>query len=201
MSPYQKAKELFYNKDYSHAQQIFTSLNCPYEAGFCAFLEGDEKGAKNLWENSKNKDIATLWGLCVLDLIRLKIRRRPSFFQVRAFLEVYLNLLIENEQYAWAENIISASNFLVECNPEAYKFVARVLFANNYLDLTLRFVELSKDVFPLDPEALYIEAQTHYLKKDYKKAKDAALETLIAVPDYNPAKEFLKEIENKLKTP
>ena len=79
------AKELFYKGDYKKALELFRCENLNYEAGLCALLEGDEKAAKDFWTKDKNPDIATKWGLIVLNIINLKIKERPSFFQVRAF--------------------------------------------------------------------------------------------------------------------
>lgn len=198
--PQKIAKELFYKGDYKGALELFKSDDCRYEAGLCTLLLGDEKEAECFWKKDKNPDIATSWGLIVLDLIKLKIKQRPSFFQVRAFLEVYLNLFIVNNHLRWAENIISASDIIVKSNPETYKFIARVLFANGYFNLVEKFIEESKNIFYFDPEAHFIQAQAYYLEKDYKKAYDSIIDTLTAAGEYYPALEFKKLIEEKLKS-
>ncbi len=192
------AKELFYKGDYKEALQLFKNENHNYEAGLCALLLGDEKLAKDFWTKDKNPDIATKWGLIVLNIINLKIKERPTFFQVRAFLEVYINLFIVNKQYTWAENLISACDILVRSNPETYKFIARVLFANGYLNLVHKFLSESKKLFYNDPEAHLIEAQTYYLEQDYKNAYKSIEETLSSASDYYPALQFKKIIEEKI---
>lgn len=192
------AKELFYKGDYKEALQLFKNENHNYEAGLCALLLGDEKLAKDFWTKDKNPDIATKWGLIVLNIINLRIKERPTFFQVRAFLEVYINLFIVNKQYTWAENLISACDILVRSNPETYKFIARVLFANGYLNLVHKFLSESKKLFYNDPEAHLIEAQTYYLEQDYKNAYKSIEETLSSAGDYYPALQFKKIIEEKI---
>jgi len=193
------AKDLFYQKNYKEAQKLFENLDYKYEAGFCAFLSGDEIYAKNIWQRNNEPCLATSWGLIVLDLIKLKIKNRPTFFQVRAFLEVYLNLLIENGHLEWAENLISSCEILAQSNPETYKFIARVLFANKYYNLTHKFIDYSKNIFPLDPEALLIEAQTYFIEGEFEKAKESIIDTLSGAPQYHPALKFQKLIDEKIK--
>ena len=192
------AKELFYKGDYKKALELFRCENLNYEAGLCALLEGDEKAAKDFRTKDKNPDIATKWGLIVLNIINLKIKERPSFFQVRAFLEVYINLFIATKHYSWAENLISACDIMVRSNPEAYKFIARALFANGYLNLTHKFLDESKKLFYNDPEAHFIEAQSYYLEGKYDKALESIEETLKTAGEYYPAICFKKIILDKI---
>lgn len=194
----QKAKELFYNGDYKEALKLFCAENLNYEAGLCALLLEDEKGAKNFWSKDKDPDIATKWGLIVLNIIHLKIKERPSFFQVRAFLEVYLNLFIENKLLSWAENLISACDIFAMANPETYKFIARALFANGYLELSHKFLNESKKLFYFDPETHFIDSQAYFLEEEYEKALKSINETLKSAGEYYPAIEFKKQILQKI---
>ena len=163
----QKAKKLFYSGDYSGALKLFSAENLNYEAGLCALLSGDEEYAKDFWTKDKEPDFATKWGLIVLNIIHLKIKERPSFFQVRAFLEVYLNLFIQNKNLRWAENLISACDILAKSNPETYKFIARALFANGYMILAHKFLNESKKLFYSDPEAHFIDSQAYFIEHEY----------------------------------
>lgn len=193
-----KAKELFYIGDYKEALRLFDIGKAYYEAGLCSLLLGDEKKAKDYWKKEKCPDVATKWGLIVLDIIKLKVKEQPTFFQVRAFLEVYINLFIISNHLDWAENMISACNIFAKSNPETYKFIARVLFANEYYKLTHQFLAESKKMFFQDPEAHFIEAQAYYLEQEYKEAYKSIINALNSAPDYFPALEFKKEIEKKL---
>ena len=194
----QRARDLFYKGCYTGALEIFSACNLYYEAGLCALLTQDEYGAKKFWTIEKTPDIATKWGLIVLNIIHLKIKERPSFFQVRAFLEVYLNLFIENKLLKWAENLISACDILAKSNPETYKFIARALFANGYLELSHKFLDESKKLFYNDPEAHFIDSQAYFLEKKYDKALKSINETLESAREYYPAVEFKKIIEKKI---
>lgn len=184
------AKECFELKDFSSAFEIFDALNMNYEKGLCALLLGDNSLARSIWQTDKNPCLGTLWGLCVVDLINLKYRQLPSYFQIRAFLEVYLNFFIENKHITWAENLISAWDVLERINYETCKFIARVLFFHEYDELVIDFVEKSKHCCPHDPEALFIEAQA-YERLGKPKYSIKSLEDLLdIVPDYLPALEM-----------
>ena len=194
----QKAKELFYQGDYTKALELFSAENSNYEAGLCALLLNDEENAKIFWTKDKDPDIATKWGLIILNIIHLKIKEHPTFFQVRAFLEVYLNLFIQNKQLSWAENLISACDIFARSNPESYKFIARALFANGYLELSHKFLNESKKLFYCDPESHFIDSQAYFLEKKYDKALKSINETLESARGYYPAVEFKKIIEKKI---
>ncbi len=194
----QKAKELFYQGDYTKALELFSAENSNYEAGLCALLLNDEENAKIFWTKDKDPDIATKWGLIILNIIHLKIKERPTFFQVRAFLEVYLNLFIQNKQLSWAENLISACDIFARSNPESYKFIARALFANGYLELSHKFLNESKKLFYCDPESHFIDSQAYFLEGKFEKALESINETLKSASEYYPAIEFKKIIEQKI---
>ena len=92
-----KAKEYFYEKKYKEALEIFENCQELYYSGLCSLLLKDEQKAKDYFEKSCSYSPSSQWGLAVLDLIHLKRpKKRPSFFQTRAFLEIYISLFIEN---------------------------------------------------------------------------------------------------------
>ena len=193
-----KAKDLFYKGDYAGAFDIVNNENLNYEAGLCALLCGDEYVAKDFWTRDENPDVATKWGLIVLNIIHLKIKEHPTFFQLRAFLEVYISLFIESKNLPWAENLISACDIFARYNPESYKFIARALFANGYLQLAHKFLDESKKLFYFDPEAHFIDSQAYFLEEKYSEALKSINETLKSAKDYYPALEFKKIIEKRL---
>ena len=90
-----KAKEYFNNKQYDKALEIFISENENYDAGLCCLMLNQVDRARNFWKKNHKSSRASSWGLIILDLIHLKNPKiKPSFFQTRAYLEVYLNLFI-----------------------------------------------------------------------------------------------------------
>ena len=125
--------------------------------------------------------------MTVIEYINNNKDKIPSFFQTRAFLEVYINLFIENNLYEYCENLILASETLFNANPESYKFIARALFSNGYFDLAIDFCKKSLDLFYSDPEALLIIAQCYYLINNKNEALEYIKRLREAVKDYYPA--------------
>lgn len=191
------AKFCFENKHYEKAKEIFLDNNMLYEAGFSALLSGNIKSAKLIWNEIKDPCSAAGWGLIILDIIEGKqYTKKPKYFQTRAFLEVYLNLFLENGLYNWADNIINAYKFFTEANGEAPKFIARVLSSKGYFKLVHEFAQIAKRVCYYDPEIHYIEAETYLLEGEYKMAYDAVCETLKIAPKYFPALKLKEMIKN-----
>lgn len=192
------AKEYFYEKNYKQALVIFGKENDLYSAGLCALLLKKQEIAKKYWKKATSSP-ASQWGLAVLDLINLKTpRQQPSFFQVRAQLEIYLNLLIENDLIEWAQNLISSHDILYKSNPESYKFIARALFSNGYLDLAITFCKKTLKLFYCDPEAFLILSQCYFLLGDLGEALDCVNRVNDMVEDYYPAILFQKIIKEEI---
>lgn len=182
-----KAKEYFYEKKYKEALEIFENCQELYYSGLCSLLLKDEQKAKDYFEKSCSYSPSSQWGLAVLDLIHLKRpKKRPSFFQTRAFLEIYISLFIENGLIEWAENMVSMCDTFYLSNPESYKFIARALFANGYFDLAMTFCEKSLKLFYVDPEAFLILSQCHYLKGNLGEALDCVNRINALISDYYP---------------
>lgn len=200
----QIAKQHFYNKEYEKALEIFDKKNKFYEAGLCSLLLKDENSAREFWQKKVKSCPASAWGLCVLGFINLRVERNATFFQTRAFLEVYLNLFLENDLIEWAQNLVSSCDILYRSNPEAYKFIARALYANGYFELAITFCKKSLRLFYADPEALLILSQCQYLLKNRADALDSVNRVLNMVPDYYPAKIFrgilIEEMNNNEKS-
>lgn len=183
----ESAKVFFYNKQYKEALNLFMKENNCYASGLCCLLLKDEKNAKKFWDLNKKNCPACDWGLIVLDFIHLKLDKQPKFFQTRAFLEVYLNLFIENGFIEWSENLIGCCDKLYRSNPESYKFIARALYSNGYFDLAITFCKKSLRLFYADPEAFLILSQCQYLLGDLAEAMDSINRVLSMVDDYYPA--------------
>jgi tetratricopeptide (TPR) repeat protein len=198
-NPY-SAKDYFYNKDYKTALKMFLKEENYYGAGLCSMLLCNTNRARVFWSINKNCP-ASKWGLCVLDFIKLKREKKPTFFQTRAQLEIYLNLLIENNLIEWAQNLVSCCDILFQANPESYKFIARALYANGYFKIAIDFCKKSLRYFYSDPEAFLIMGQCQFLLGDIAEALDSTNRTLAIAPAYYPAKLFRailkKEIEKR----
>ncbi|MBQ8635783.1 tetratricopeptide repeat protein [bacterium] len=196
-----EAKSYFYQKKYQKAFELFYSQNDYYGAGLCCLMLKKQESARKFWKRDKSCP-ACLWGLCVLDFINLKIPLKlPTFFQTRAFLEVYLNLFIENDLIEMAQNMVASCDILYQSNPETYKFIGRALFANGYFDLAIKFCKKSLKLCYADPEAFLILSQCYFLLGNLGEALDCVNRINAMVQGYYPTILFEKilreEIEKK----
>lgn len=195
-----KAKQYFYQKKYQEALDIFSQdKNCFYESGLCSLLLKNEKSAFEFWNKNKKQCPACEFGLNILNFIKLKPSKTPSFFQTRAQLEIFLNLFLENNMIDWAQNLISNCDALYQANPESYKFIARALFSNGYFDLSIYFCKKSIKLHYCDPEAFLILSQCEFLLGNLGEALDAINRINRMVSDYFPAKIFKIIITEEIK--
>ena len=194
------AKEYFYQKEYQKALEIFDEIEDYYSAGLCFLLLKNEKKAYEYWKKSYKYSPASEWGLAVLDLINLRQPTRDlSFFQIRAQLEIYINLFIENNLIEWAQNMVSMSDVLYQANPESYKFIARALYSNAYFDLAITFCKKTLKLFYSDPEAFLILSQCYYLIGELGEALDCINRVNAIVDDYFPAILFRQVLKEEIK--
>ncbi len=188
------AKQLFYEKNYSQALKLFKKENNYFAIGLCSLLLKNEKDALKYWNLNKNCP-ACNFGIYTLDYINLKETNIPTFFQTRAFLELFLNLFLENKLMEWAQNFINCYQTFYKGNPESYKFIARALFANGYCELSKTFCKKSLDIFYADPEAMLILAQNYFILKDIRHSKYYVDKIIQITPNYYPALLFKDIIE------
>lgn len=191
----EQALELFYKKEYAPAKVLFTELKETYEAGLCALLLQDLRGARSFFEIKKEFCPASEFGLCVLDIIEDKKASPVKFFQVRSFLEIFLNLLIENNLFDWAQKLINNYEFFTNANLEAPKFIARVLNANNYNKTVHNFSQIAKSVCFYDAEIYYIDAELYIKEKNYEEAKKNIETCLNFAPEYYPILKLKEKLE------
>lgn len=192
------AKELFYNHDYKRAIDIFLELKETYEAGLCFFLLKDLNSARKFFEIKKNDCPASNFGLLVINIIEGKEIFPAKFFQIRSFLEIYINLMIENSLFDWAQKVIDHWGYFTSINCETPKFIARVLNANNYNRTVHFFAQNARKVCAFDAEIFYIEALVYLEEKNIKEAKKCLKECLKFAPEYFPVIKLKKELETKM---
>ncbi len=190
-----KALDFFYKREYSLAKEIFENEGLTYEAGVCALLLRDLKGARKFFEVKKDLCAASEFGLIIIDIIEDKTPASPKFFQVRTFLEVFINFFIENELFDWGQKIIDSYEFFTRANLEVPKFIARVLNANGYNNFVHRFAKLAKEICFYDAEIHYIEADVYINEGNYEEAKQAIIDCKSFAKEYFP----ILKLENKLK--
>lgn len=196
VSDYESAKKSLLTLQDLSVRQFFDRHGCVLELAYCKLLDDDLEGAKELFELKKDEDIRAHWGAFLISLIKNDIREYPSYFELRNFLEIDLDILISYYKGDYVENILRYADFLFNINPEVYKFIGRVLYNNGLGEQALFFLRRAKDYFYNDPELHYLLAYVYYEKGDIQNAVHFLKTCLKVLPQYFPAKNLLKKIPN-----
>lgn len=191
LESYQDAKNKFLSGDFSD-EKFFFQNDFLLEFGYCRLLDGDVKMAKEAFGKVASNDVRADWAKKLIQFIEGYVSIVPSYFQIRNFLEIDLNLLIKAGQAQFVENIINGADLFFSVNPESYKFIARVMLYNDFTDVALHYLLKAKDKFYYDPEMHFMLA-TCYLKRGEKALARAEVRNCLAIlPEYFPAKNLLK---------
>lgn len=183
-------------KNYDTAAEIYFKAGMLYEYGRCQLLCGNIEETAHIWRSLKDDTPAIHWGCSLLEFINLYVINIPTFFQIRAFLEVDLDALLRADLITYCENIVNGAHLFAQNNPESYKFIGRVFVNNKYFELAELFLKKAKDVCYVDPEVHFLLAKCYIYKNDIKRAKDALKISIDKGYGYFPAKKLLKEITN-----
>lgn len=194
VSSYIEAKNKFLSCDYSSAEKFFNENSYALELGYCKLLAGDVQSAKIIFKSLSNEDLRANWAEKLIQFINGYVMQIPSYFQIRNFLEIDLNLLIQARKPEYVENIINGADLFYSVNPESYKFIARVMIFNEFYDVAFHFLKKAKDKFYYDPE-LHLMLANCYIKYGEKnQAKKSINNCLKILPDYFPAKRLLEQL-------
>lgn len=192
---YKKAKENLLTDRTLECQHFFAQKGYPLELGYCKILSEDLASAKEIFASIKDSDERASWALFMISLIEGNIVEYPTYFGLRNFLEIDLNILLSYFKGDYVENIIRYADFLYTINPEVHKFIGRVLYVNGYEESAMFFLERAKNYFYTDPELHYLLAYIFYKKGEYEKAKKSLSDCLGILPKYFPAINMSDKIE------
>lgn len=190
---YQDAKDKFLSGDFS-VEKFFLQNGFFLEYGYCRLLSGDVKTALSAFNKILDYDFRADWAKKIIGFIEGNIISIPSYFQIRNFLEIDLNLLLKAGQAQFIENIINCADLLYEENPESYKFIARVMLYNDFAEIALYFLKKARDKFYYDPEMHVMLANCYFKQGDKAAAVNALNDCLSIMPEYLPAKKFLEKL-------
>ena len=193
---YEQVKTNFLKGRFKDCKSFFKKNDYFVEAGYCDIILDNLHDAEQDFKMALDYDMRAHWGLLLLQMIKDDISMRPTYFEVRNFLETDLSILIMYGKANYIEKIIRYADFLAFYNSECYKFIGRSFWANNYMPAAMFFLKLAKDKLYNDPELHYLLAYIYYTENDIgacKKEIDACLSIL---PNYYPAQKLLS-IVNK----
>ncbi len=195
---YEIAKEKLLTNMDEECQQFFVKNGYILENAYYELLSENLEKAKNLFNAIKNNDIRAHWASFMISLIEGDVREYPSYFELRNFLEIDLNILITYFKGDYVEKIIRYADFMFTINPEVHKFIGRVLYNNGYEQQSMFFLERAKNYFYHDPELHYLLAFIYYNDGNLAQAQKAVNDCLYILPNYFPAKSMLKKLEEKV---
>lgn len=190
---YEKVKEDFLSGRLKGCRVFFEENKFYVEAGYCYIILDKLERAQEMFNQAKDYDVRARWGLLLIQMIKEDINSFPTYFQVRNFLELDLNILILYCKGNYIEKIIRYADFMAYYNPECYKFIGRAFWANNLIPAALFFLRKAKDKFYQDPELHYLLAYIFYHnEKNIEQCKKSLNTCLEILPEYAPAKNLLK---------
>lgn len=196
---YKNAKQKLLTDLDKDCQQFFIKNGYMLENAYYELLSDNINKAKILFDAIKNYDIRAHWASFMISMINSDIREYPSYFEIRNFLEIDLNILLHYFKGDYVQSIIGYSDFLFTINPEVHKFIGRVFYNNDYPEQCMFFLDKAKNYFYHDPELHYLLAYIYYKNGDYKRAEKALNECVYILPGYFPAVNLMEKLKFKIK--
>lgn len=199
ISDYKKAKEKLLTELDADCQQFFVKKGYILENAYFELLSDNIQKAKNLFNAIKQNDIRAHWASFMISMIEADIREYPSYFELRNFLEIDLNILINFFKGDYVEKIVRYADFMFTINPEVHKFIGRVFYNNGYDEQGMYFLDRARSYFYHDPELHYLLAFIYYNRKNFEKAEKALNDCIYILPEYYPAVNLLKKVKSLTK--
>lgn len=184
---YQQVKQDFLSGRLKGCREYFETNNYPIEAGYCYMVLDNFSKAKEQFKKGEIDNIRGHWGLFLLQMIDEKISSAPTYFEIRNFLEIDLDIFITYCKGDIVQQIIKYSDFMAFYNLECYKFIGRSFWAHNIMKPAMYFLEKAKDNLYKDPELHYLLAYIYYTYNDMKNCKKEIDICLDILPQYAPA--------------
>ncbi len=184
---YIKAKEKMLTASSDDCQHFFEENNYILELAYWKLLHEKPDESKMLFNTLVDADIRAGWGSFISGLVQGDVNSYPTYFQIRNFLEIDLNLFLQYYLGEYVENVVKYADWFCTINPEVYKFIGRVFMKNDYDEYALLFLNRAKDCFFLDPELHYLLAEYYSGKGDLVQANQALHNCLSVLPQYYPA--------------
>lgn len=194
---YKTAKTNFLSAKIQGCRKFFEFHRDKLEQAYCEIIFDNLRGARKLFEELEPIDIRAHWGLVILDFIKGTVSRYPTYFELRNFLEIDINLLILYCKGDYVEKIVRYADFMFTINPEVYKFIGRVFLNNDMKIQAMFFLKRAKDRFYQDPELHYIMAEVYYKDSDYDLCHKALKTCLEVLPEYAPAVTLMEKLSEK----
>lgn len=190
---YEQVKKDFLSGRIKGCKTYFENHNYNTEVAYCCLVLDETEKAEEFFNKAKTYDNRACWGLFLLQMITGEIKSSPTYFQIRNFLELDLNILLLYCKGDYVESIIKYADYMAYYNPECYKFIGRVFWANGFIPAAKFFLRRAKDKFYQDPELHYLIAYiAYYEEKNLEQCQKSINTCLELLPEYAPAKNLQK---------
>lgn len=191
---YEQVKKNFLSGEINGCTSFFEKRGNVLEAGYCYLVEGNLSKAQDAFESIIEDDPRAHWAVSMLQMLNGNVVQDPTYFEIRNFLEIDLDIFIKHYKGDYVEQIIRYCDFLEYFNPESYKFFGRVFWANNMLPASLFFLRKARDKFYNDPELHYLMAYIAYNDNKVEQCKKSLESCLSILPTYFPALNLYKKL-------
>ena len=190
------ALESLLSGDYLSALENLNKNENPLEFAYAAFLAGEFELAKE--SLSLLDSIRANWLKELILLMTAKKMEAVTYFQIRNFLELDIDLFIKAQKINYLEKLLAYSDVLSEVNKECYKLIGRILFNNHLRSLAKFYLDKYKDEIYYDPELHFIYAKYYMEEENFKLALASINQCLYVLPEYYPAKKLKQEIISEI---
>ncbi len=178
----------------SECQSFFEKNNYRLELAYCKLLNDELKEAENLFSDLQDLETRARWGNMVTKILLEKQAPYPTYFDLRNFLEIDLNLLINYEKGEYVEEIIKYADMFSSVNPETYKYIGRVFLNNNLHSYGKFYLERAKTYFYHDPELHVMLGYVYEAEGKTERALNSIENCLRILPEYYPAKVLKRKL-------
>lgn len=178
------------------AYEYFSESNNIYGCAYSKFLQGDFNEAKILLSIIRNSSPAADWLFSLINILEDNYNYAPTYFQVRNFYEQDLEMLFLYKQTDLAYKLIKKNDFFLNFNKEIYKYNARVLFNNKYIEEAKQFLRKSLELYYNDPESHFLFGEIYERTNEIEKAKKSYQKANEVSGEYLPAKEKIYHLFN-----
>lgn len=190
---YLTAVKYLENGDAISCIDFFKDNNYGLEYAYALVLSGDLEKAQSVLVDLDS--VRSDWLLKLIDIFNGMYNIYPSYFQIRNFLEIDVNIFFRANKIDYVNALLRMIDAFQEINGESYKCIARVLLKNNYKKECKIFLDKSADAYYNDVELHYLFVEYYLAINDYENAKKSVEKCIIINPEYYPAlkqKELLK---------
>lgn len=155
------------------------------EYGYCLILEGQLDKAEQVLRTIDS--IRADWAVKLIPFMKGHVEILPTYFQIRNFLEIDINLLLLAKQTDSISYILGGADILYSVNCETYKYIARVMMNNGFYDIAENYLKEARSNTYNDPELHFMYCQYYIKKQAFDKALQSIQECLKILPEYYPA--------------